>query len=240
MIPLTFWMLRWRIALLLLVGWLFYLLEPGFHRHATDAEAGIFAELAPSGIAFTLANLAGLSMVILLWGFVSSDRSRGYYRLFFAHPTRPLSYYALRWGIAYLLSVAAAGAFLVLGQLAAWGELRVGAEVMPQALLFALVYGALTAFFSVVFPAGDGIAALLVFLSTEFWYLVTESLGVQPLTPVLRQALFFVLPPHLALNDVYQGVVAGALPWGSVLYAAGYGLFWLALAGLLLRLREWP
>ncbi|HEX2205111.1 MAG TPA: hypothetical protein VHG91_17500 [Longimicrobium sp.] len=242
MIPLVLWQMRWRVLVLLLVGWAFYLLEPGFHQHEAAAAlpAELPAELAPEGVAFSLANLAGLSMLVLLWGFVSTDRGRGYYRIHFSHPTRPLAYYALRWALAYALSVAAAGAFLVAGQLAAWGELRVGAEVMPQALLFALVYGGLVAFFSVVLPVGDGLAALGVFALTEFWYLVTRELGAQPLTPALRSLVGFVLPPHLALNDVYAGVVAGALPWDAVAYAAGYGLFWLLLAGALLRFREWP
>ena len=243
MIPIILWQLSWRLVLLALAGWVFYLLEPGFHQHGAEAAglpAEVAPELAPLGLAFTLANLAALGMLLLLSGFVSSDRYRGYYRLYFAHPTRPLAYYGLRWAMAYALSVGAALLFLAVGQWAAWGELRVGVEAMPQALLFALIYGGLVAFFSVVLPFGDGLAALGVFLATEFWYQVVLTLGAQPLTPALRQAVFFVLPPHLSLNDVYEGVAGGRLPWGAVAFAAGYGLFWLVLAGVLLRVREWP
>jgi len=55
-----------------------------------------------------------------------------------------------------------------------------------------------------------------------------------------RQALSFVLPPHLALRDAYELVNAGHFPAGPVAFAAGYGLFWLAAAALLLWSREWP
>lgn len=238
MIPLVLWQLRWRLLVLLLVGWFFYLNEPGFHQHE-EVTGALPPELAPAGVAFSLANLAGIAMLVLLWGSVSADRARGYARIHFSHPTRPLAYYALRWAIAYVVAVAAAGVFLVFGQLAAWGELRVGVEVMPQAFLFALIYGALVAFFSVVLPVGDGLAALGVFAVTEFWYALRQN-GIEPGTPAFRSLVGFVLPPHLALNDVYGGVLAGALPWGAVLYAAGYGLFWLLLAGALLHFREWP
>jgi hypothetical protein len=243
MITLTLWQLRWRLLVVALLGVGFYLLEPGFHLHAGETDlAPTVAD--PRGIAFTLANLAGASMLILLAGFVSGDRREGYYRIYFSHPTRPLAYYAMRWAIAYALSLTAAAVFLVLGQLLAWGELRVGIGAMVQPALFALVYGGLVAFFSTLLSRGDSLAALGVFVLTSAWEYALAAfaeLGSQPpLGAGVRQGLSFILPPHLALRDAFEAVQAGTSPVASLAFAAGYGLFWLAVAGLLLWSREWP
>jgi hypothetical protein len=242
-ITLTLWQLRWRLLIVALVGVGFYLLEPGFHVHAGDTD--LLPTVAdPRGVTFSMANLAGLSMLVLLFGFISGDRRKGYYRIYFSHPTRPLAYYAVRWGMAYALSLLAAAVFLVAGQLAAWGEIRVGAAAMVQPALFALVYGALVAFFSVLLPLGDSFAAFAVFWVTSAWELTVSGaaeLGVEPpLSPLARQVLSFVLPPHVALRDAFEAVLAGTSALGPLAFAGGYGLFWLAVAGLLLWWREWP
>ncbi|HEX5727369.1 MAG TPA: hypothetical protein VFX98_17990 [Longimicrobiaceae bacterium] len=239
MIPLMLRALWWRMAAVAIAALLFYALEPGFHEHEEEVTdlAGL---LAPTAIAYSLANLAGLAMVVLLAGFISADRRRGYYRIAFSHPTRPLALYALRWGLSLVLAMTATALFLVFGQLAAWGELRVGPLYLVQPLLFALVYGGLTAFFSALLPRGDAWAAVLAFFATDVWLTLTGEAGLQPLTPLLRQVISFVLPPHLAVSDVYSGLVAGEVLWPAALYAAGYGLFWLAAAALLVRTREWP
>lgn len=243
MIPLVLWQLRWRILVVAAIAWALYLLEPGFHLPAgpnTDLDPLV---TDPGGIAFTMANLAGASMLVLLTGFVSTDRRRGYYKLYFSHPTRPLAYYAIRWGVAYAVTMAAAAVFLVAGQLVAWGELKVGAEAMVQPALFGLVYGALTAFFSVLLPRGDSLAALGVFLLTSIWEYALSAfaeLGTQPVPPLAREAISFALPPHLALRDWFEAARLGHAAWGDLAFAGGYGLFWLAAAALLLWAREWP
>ncbi|HET7463566.1 MAG TPA: hypothetical protein VFJ82_20095 [Longimicrobium sp.] len=244
MITLTLWQMRWRLLIVAVIAVFFYIEEPGFHLSATLPNDLSTEVSDPRGLAFTLANLAGLSMLVLLFDFVAGDRRRGYYRMYFSHPTRPLAFYAVRWGVGYALSLLVAALFLVGGQLLAWGELRAGAGAMVQPALFALIYGGLTAFFSVLVPLGDSLLALLVFWLTEMWQQVLAifaELGSQPpLSPVLRQAISFVLPPHLALRDVFEAAQAGTSPWGAIAFAAGYGLFWLALAALLLWSREWP
>ncbi|HYH81725.1 MAG TPA: hypothetical protein VEX86_18105 [Longimicrobium sp.] len=243
MITLTLWQMRWRLLVLALIAVLFYLLEPGFHLHGEVGEE-VAAEVSdPGGIAFTLANLAGAGMLVLLAGFISADRREGYYRIHFSHRTRPLAYYGVRWALAYAISVGAAAAFLVVGQLLAWGELRVGPGAMAQPALFALVYGGLVAFFSVLLPRGDALAAVGVFVLTSAWEYalsVFAEMGTQPLSPTVQQAISFLLPPHLALRDVYQAASLGSTAWGALAFACGYGLFWLAAAGLLLWSREWP
>lgn len=240
MIPLLLWSMRWRLVLVAGLAWFFYLFEPGFHQHGPPEPGLEDALLAPAGISFTLSNLAAGAMLVLLAGFVAADRRRGYYRMYFSHPTRPLTYYALRWGLAYLLALLAAGLFLPLGQLAAWGEVRVGPQVLLQAALFALVYGGLLAFLSVLLPRGDAVVAVVLFFLTDWWHLLVGELGAAPFTPLVRQAIGFLLPPHVAVSDVYLGIVAGSVPWETVAYAAGYGIFWLTAAGLLLHVREWP
>jgi hypothetical protein len=242
-IPLMLWAMRWRFALLAAICLLFYWWEPGFHFHGEPGPDTPIEVLDPAGLSFTLANLAGASVLVLLAGFVSTDRRRGYYRMYFSHPTRPLTYYGVRWLLAYALAVATAALFLLFGQLAAWGEVRAGPAALVQALLMALVYGGLAAFFSVALPWGDSLLAAGVFLFTEVWrgFVATVgALGAEPGPGWLRGIVEFVLPPHVALTDVYTGWVAGEWVWSAIAFSAGYGLFWLIAAGLLLHLREWP
>ncbi len=228
-----------RLLLVALAGLMFYLLEPGFHQHEIEEVEIGAALLGPLGISATLANLAGLAMLILLAGFVSTDRRRGYYRIFFSHPTHPLAFYGLRWVLALGLALLAAAVFLVVGQLVAWGEFRGGAGGLLLALLSALAYGGLIAFLSVLLPRGDAWVAVILYFLTFFW-LQMLALGAEPFTAPVRQAITFVFPPQTALVDVYEGLLAGQTEWEAAAFVAGYGVFWLGLAGLLLRLREWP
>jgi len=238
------WSLRWRLLIVAGLCVAAYLFEPGFHLHGTPGPDTPVELLDPAGLAFTLANLAGASMLVLLAGFVSTDRRRGYYRIYFAHPTRPLAYYGLRWLLSYGISMGTAAAFLVVGQLVACAQLReAGVRAMVQAVLMALIYGGLTAFLSVMVSRGDSLIALAVFALAEIWQAMVQTfaeVGQAPFTPLVRQAIGFVLPPHLALNDIFYAWTVDSWAWGAIAYAAGYGLFWLILAALLLRTREWP
>lgn len=243
MIPLLLWSIRWRFLALAAVCLFFYLLEPGFHFHGEPGPDTPPELVDPAGLSFSLANLAGVSVLVLLWGFVATDRRRGYYRIYFSNPTRPLAYYGIRWLLAYGGALATAALFLVVGQLVAWGEIRTGARTLEQAALMALVYGGITAFFSVLLPVGDSLLALGVFLVTETWQgalAVFAELGRTPLPPGLLQVISFVLPPHAAITDTYRAWEVGAWALGADAYVAGYGIFWLVAAGLLLHLREWP
>jgi len=242
-ITLYIWQLRWRLLLVVLVMLLLYAYEPGFHLHGAAGADLDPLVTDPRGLGFTLANLSAASMLILLAGFVSTDRRRGYYRIYFSHVTRPLGFYLLRWTVAYALSLLAALAFLVIGQLLAWGELRAGFGVMIQPALFALVYGGMVAFFSVVLPKGDSFAALAAYAVTSLWeytIAVFAEMETQPISPALRDAISLVLPPHVALRHFFEVTRVGGTAWGDVAFAGGYGVFWLVLAGLLLWSREWP
>jgi hypothetical protein len=228
-----------RMLVVALLGVAFYYLEPGLHRHDGDAQEELFLDLGALGLGATLANYAGLAMLVLLGGFVSTDRRQGYYRLFFSHPTRPVAFYGLRWLLALGVAMLAAALFLVLGQAAAWGGFEGGWRGLWLALLSAVAYGGMIAFLSVVLPRGDAWVALVLFVFNYFW-LQAVALGAQPLPPLLNELVPLLLPPQLALSDVYDGLLRGEVAWGASAFAAGYGVFWLALAGLLLRLRDWP
>jgi hypothetical protein len=231
-----------RVLVVALAGLMFYGLEPAFHQHdmpVGDPLLDIPPEFGPLGIAATLANLAGLSMLILLAGFVSNDRRRGYYRIFFSHPTHPLVFYGLRWVLAFGVSMVAAATLLVVGQWVTWGEYRGGATGLGLAALSALVYGGLIAFLSVALPRGDAWIAVLVYFFTFFW-IQFLALGADPLNATMRQAITFVLPPQMAMQDIYGAMLSGTPAAGAVAFVIGYGVFWLVLAGLLLRVREWP
>lgn len=229
-----------RVLLVALLGVAFYMLEPGFHQHAGEAVPEEFRlDLGSFGLAATLANYAGLSMLVLLGGFVSGDRRHGYYRLYFSHPTRPIAFYAVRWMLGLAVALLAAAIFLVLGQMAAWGRFEGGWGGLYLALLAAVGYGGMIAFLSVLLPRGDAWVALVLYLFNYFW-LLAVSMGSQPLPPLLNDAVSLLLPPQLALNDVYDGLLRSEIAWGASAYAAGYGVFWLLIAGLLLKLRDWP
>lgn len=239
MIPILLRGMLPRLAMVALLCVAFFFIEPGFHAHDGPAPEEFRLDLGAPGLAATLANLAGLSMLVLLGGFVSNDRRQGYYRLYFSHPTRPVAFYGLRWGLGLLLAMVAAAAFLVIGQLAAWGRFEGGGSGLYLALLAAVAYGGMIAFLSVVLPRGDAWVALVLFLFNIFW-LQAAALGAQPLPGVLNDAVALLLPPQLALGDVYDGLIRGEIVWGASAFAAGYGVFWLLVAGLLLRLRDWP
>jgi ABC-type multidrug transport system permease subunit len=242
MIPI---LLRDMLPRLLIVGLaalMFYMLDPAFHQH--DAVVGdplvdIPPELAPMNVAATLANLAGLAMLILLAGFVANDRRRGYYRIYFSHPVHPLAFYGLRWILSFMLALISAAVFLMVGQLVVGGALQGGGEGLLLAALYALVYGSLIAFLSVALPRGDSVVAIIVFVFSLIWIQVL-ALGAQPLTAPLRQAITLVLPPQTALQDIYGALLAGTTAWTAVAFVVGYAVFWLVAAALLLRLREWP
>jgi hypothetical protein len=228
--------LRWRMAIVAFMAVVLYFLEPGFHQHEEFTLEAV--ALGPLGISATLAYLAGLAMIVLLGGFIAGDRRQGYSRLYFSHPTSPLGYYGLRWGIAYALSLFGAAAFLLIGQLIAWGTFHGGWRGMLLPALSALVYGGLVAFFSVVLPRGDTWVVFLLFLPTFFPQVL--STGLAGAGPAFRQAILALLPPHGALQDVWDGLLLGSTAWWGIAMAAGYGALFLGAAALILRLREWP
>lgn len=238
MIPVTLRDWAPRFLLLLLIVWVLYLLEPGFHQHEAAAAGELpVEELGPLGISATLSYLAGLAMIVLLAGFVSTDRRRGYAHLYLSHPVRPLALYGLRWALAAAVALLVCVLFLVLGQALAWGAFRGGWQGLLLPALSVLVYGGLMAFLSAALPRGDAWLALALFLPTFFPQLLVflES----GLNPAGYRLLLFLLPPHWAYQEVYEGLVTGAPAWAAVAYAAGYGLFWLGLGALLVRVREW-
>lgn len=230
--------LRPRLLLVLLAALAFYFLEPGFHQHEAPPP-DVAADLGPLGLSATLANLAGLSMIILLAGFISGERRRGYHRIALSHPVNPLALFGQRWVLALAISLGAALLFLVFGQFAAWGELRGGGSGMLLALLSALAYGGLIALLSALLPRGDAWIAVLLFFFTFFW-LQAISFGAEPLSYPLRQLITFLLPPQGPMQDVYEELVVGRVAWPALSFIAGYGAVMLGLAGLSVRLREWP
>jgi hypothetical protein len=239
LIPVLLRQLRPRIVALLFIGCMFYLAEPAFHSH--DVEPTSIEEiLAPTLISLSAANYAGLAVTILLAGFIGNDRRRGYYRLQFSHPTRPLAFYALRWALSLAIAMSLAMLFLMLGQLVAWGEVRVGLQFTAQAFTFAMIYAGIAAFFSALLEKGDLAATVAIFFVAAFWIEAVQSWTNQPFTPGLRRLISFILPPHTAATDVYNALLSGGVAWGAAAYALGYGLFWLILAGLLVKYREWP
>lgn len=237
MIPIILHDLRWRLLALVALAWLLYLLEPGFHQHG-ELPPDEAVALGAVGVSATLSYFAGLAMIVLLAGFVSGDRREGYSRIFFSHPTRPLAFYAVRWVVALAIAITGAALFLIVGQMVAWGEIRGGWSGLLLALVSAIVYGGLMAFLSTTLPRGDTLVALLLFLPTFVPQLL--SFGLASLPPAPRQVALLVMPPHGALQVIWQGLLASSVAWGAVAFAAGYGLLWLFGAAAVLHFRDWP
>src|SRR5690606_29479662 len=135
----------------------------------------------------------------------STDRREGYTRLFFSHPTSPLQYYGVRWGVAYLIAVGTSVLFLVFGQLIAWGEVRGGWSGLILPMLTALIYGGLIAFFSVVLPRGDAWVGFILFLPTFFPQIL--QLGLANASTFVRQVVLLIIPPQGALQQLWEGLV---------------------------------
>lgn len=237
MIPIILRDLRWRLLLLLALAWLLYLMEPGFHQHG-DLPPDEAVALGALGVSATLSYFAGLAMIILLAGFISADRREGYTRIFFSNPTRPLAFYGLRWLVALAVAMAGATLFLVVGQMVAWGEIRGGWSGLLLALVSAIVYGGLMAFLSSALPRGDGLIGFLLILPTFVPQLLAFALASFP-TP-LRQLILFILPPHGALQLLWQGLLEGRVMWFAAAFAVGYGLLWMIAGAVMLRVRDWP
>ena len=235
MIPIVLRDLRWRIAAMGLLSIAIYFLEPAFHQHG-PVDPAAAGDLTPTGISASLAYFSALSMVRLLAGFSSRDVREGFAALHFSHPTSPVALDGLRWAAAVGVALVGALTFLLVGQFAAWGEVRGGGEGMLLALLAALVYGGLMAFLSALLPSGDGWVGFILFLPTPVPQLLTWVESALPAT--LYQIIAFLLPPQGALQEVYRGLLLGMMAWPAVAFAAGYGVFWLAAAALLLRLRR--
>jgi hypothetical protein len=228
--------LRWRLAFVLLLSTALYALEPAFHQHdGRDMEA---VGLGSIGIATTMAYFSAIAMIVLLAGFVSGDRRMGYTRLQFSQPTSPLAYYGVRWGLAYGLSLVSSLLFLIIGQLIAWGRFEGGWTGLVLPALSALIYGGMMAFFSVALPRADAWVVFLLFLPTLLPQILTFALS--PLSVAARRGILFILPPHGALQSVWEGLLLSSFDWGAVGFAAGYGLVFISAAILLLRFQEWP
>jgi hypothetical protein len=227
--------LRGRLGVVVLICVALYFLEPGFHRHG-PVDPELVGEMGPLGVSATLAYLAGLAMIVLLAGFISTDRREGYADILFSHPTSPLAYYGLRWAISVVLAWLAALVFLLVGQWVAWGEMRGGGAGLLLPLLTALIYGGLMAFFSSTLRRGDAWVVFILFIPTFFPQLLTLLGSTMP--PALHSLLLFLLPPQGALQEVYRGLLLGQVEWGAALFAAGYGVVWLALGAAVLTLRD--
>lgn len=237
MIPILLRDLRWRILGLAVVAWLLYLLEPGFHQHDAPAPEEAVA-LGAVGVSATLSYFAGISMIVLLAGFISNDRREGYTRIFFSHPTRPLALYALRWIVALAVTLIGVTAFLVIGQMIAWGEVRGGWSGLLLALVSAVIYGGLMAFLSAALPRGDAVVAFVLFLPTFVPQLL--ALALVPLPSAVRQVILLLLPPQGALQSIWQGLLQGSVAWVALAFAAGYGVLWILASIAALRARDLP
>ena len=227
--------LRWR--LLFLVGAMLFLVWQEWETQAHAPPGSV--EIGPLGLSAPMSYLAGLTVITLLAGFISSDRREGYTRLFFSHPTSPLAFYGVRWALAVTIAIGFAILFLFTFQLLVWNELRGGWIGISLAIANTLIYGGLMAFLSAALPRGDAWVALFLFLSTLVSQPLTLLLSLLPTAP--RQLVLLLLPPHTtALQRVYESILESRVAWDAMAFSAVYGLVFLGLAALILRLREWP
>lgn len=213
-----------------------------FRDDAGHVEIGRLFEVGGYPLASTLLLLGWLigrfpliAAVVLTAGLFSRDRETGYARLYLARPVSAIAVYGLRFlamaGIAFLLSAILLPGFdlLMLGE---WAGPSTFALIGSQVL----IYGGLTALFS-LWTRGDAWAAVGVAIGALLWEaLIRSQVGIPPGPAALIR---FVLPPQWAMLQIEEAFGAGAgLPWEALVWAGGYGVVVLGVAGVVVRSRE--
>lgn len=188
-------------------------------------------------LGWTLGRFPVIAILVLAAGVFSADLHSGQVRLLAARPASLARIYGARLlthaALAFLLSAILMPAFdvLLLGQWAGPGTLVLIAA-------YVIAYGGLVAFLSVLTRADAWIALALALLSIV-WATLLSS-GFMTGAPALaRDVITFLLPPQGAFFRL-EGAFAGLepIPWAAFAYAAGYGLLFLALSGVLIARRE--
>jgi hypothetical protein len=187
-------------------------------------------------LGWLVARFPLVAVLVLMAGVASDDRRHGFLRLWTVRPGSPLRIYAPAWAALALLAVLASALLLPLVDLILLGAWA-GPNTLVLVLAYVLLYGSLTALFS-VWTTADAWLALLVGLGAVVWHGLLRA-GAVGLPTIFREVITFLLPPQGALLAVEGAFAAMApVPWDALAYVAGYSLVVLVVAALLLERRE--
>jgi hypothetical protein len=164
-------------------------------------------------------------------GIIANDRKLGYYRLLFAKPVSPPSYYGLTFAMY--------GFGLLLVTAALLGVWSLTVRPMFPLGLFAVValmyvaYGGIGFLLSAAWRF-DWLSLVTVLLVSNIaWAVWGNSSGV-------RYYLLHLLPPAHRATDVYALVASDGVmrfPWQSIAWLGGYGLVCFLLGMIVVRKR---
>lgn len=176
-------------------------------------------------------------VLVMVAGLFSTDVRAGYTRLYAATRVRILTLYAFRLLMLMLLAFALSAIVLPIFDYVILGKPS-GIQLYVLTAAYVLVFGALTALFS-VFTRADAWAALFAWITGTIWYAMLRGGLLEHVPQIIVQAISVVLPPQAALNSIESAFGNGqAVPWGAFLYVCMYAALVLLVAGLALSRRE--
>ena len=185
--------------------------------------------------------LALLGSIFATSSLISEDRSRGYYRFFFAKPLDPLRYYAqafvLRGLVLIVVAVFVAGMARVIGS----PPLPILGTVAYTAISYVLI-GGITVAQSTVWRFA-WVGSFVMFLaSAPIAALAMPGTPIGAFWRFFWRVLHWLLPPF-SQEEVLHQMLRSAPDWsamgGSILWCIGYGLLALMATALVIRGREW-
>lgn len=186
---------------------------------------------------WTIGRFPLVITLVLLSGIFSSDVAAGYTRIYASTRVRLLALYGFRLllllALTFLISAILLPAFdgIMLGKLS-------GGGIFVLIAAYLLVFGSLTAFFS-VFTRADAWFTVFVFLAALVWHAMLRG-GLLADAPVaLTQTVTMILPPQGALNAIEDAFgAASPVPWNAFLYVCTYSALLLVIAAVQLSRRE--
>lgn len=206
------------------------------HIDQLFAVGGYPAASAMLLIGWLIGRLPLIAVLVLMSGMIADDRSNGLARLIAVRPVSPIVVYGVRFALLAAITFLVSAIVMPLFDLLMLGEWA-GPATFVLIAAYLLSYGSLLVFLS-AWTRGDAWIALLLAIVSISWAAL-DRVGFLPVAPALADAIAFVLPPQPALFQL-EGAFAELepIPWAAFLYCAGYGVFFLTLAGVSVARRE--
>lgn len=194
----------------------------------------------PPSLDWLVQLVALLGSIYATSSLVSEDRTRGYYRFFFAKPVDPIRFYLQAFGLRGLVLVAVAAMISALGAAIAHPVPLLGA-VTYMTIMY-LLAGGVTLCQSTVWRFAWVGSLVLYLVSIPVAQLAGPDAPVGPVWRVLWRVAHVLLPPF-AQQSFLERVLTNAPVWsdiaGSIVWCVGYGLLALVIAVLVIRGLEW-
>ena len=176
-------------------------------------------------------------VLVLMAGLFSADVRAGYTRLYVASRARTLVLYGFRLLMLMLLAFAMSCILLPVFDFILLGKPS-GGQLFMLVAAYVIVFGALTALFS-VFTRADAWATIFIWITGMVWQALLRGGALSALPSAVTQLISVLLPPQGALNTIEDAFAnAHAVPWGAFLYVCMYAVLVLLIAGLGLTRRE--